>query len=293
VMLLAGEKSIREVIAFPKTTAAQDLMAESPSEVDAPQEDALELMAAWPRLPKICWSLAGYCDDLLRIVQSECLLSTQPVDNHFQQAMAIILGKASGDARAAVKLAKAGYGPQSAGLCRSLVEGAINSRYIEKDPENRGDAFLKSIHDEKPRLIKRLNRHPHSMEVSEAIKEHKDLGTRSGWPDNVAARAHDVEDPSYSYDLVFMMLSQLLHSNVISVAGRLREIEPGHWVMESQKSAQWVDTALFTAFVYFQSIVEVAYKAFGLPLTNVRTVTQRFEAFNAQHANQVSESPTP
>jgi aspartyl-tRNA synthetase len=34
VMLLAGEKSIRDVIAFPKTTAAQDLMAESPSEID-------------------------------------------------------------------------------------------------------------------------------------------------------------------------------------------------------------------------------------------------------------------
>jgi len=40
-MLLAGEKSIREVIAFPKTTAAQDLMAESPSEVDAAQLDEL------------------------------------------------------------------------------------------------------------------------------------------------------------------------------------------------------------------------------------------------------------
>ncbi len=37
VMLLAGEKSIREVIAFPKTTAAQDLMAESPSVVDGNQ----------------------------------------------------------------------------------------------------------------------------------------------------------------------------------------------------------------------------------------------------------------
>ncbi|HKV55312.1 MAG TPA: aspartate--tRNA ligase, partial [Candidatus Binataceae bacterium] len=41
VALLAGEKSIREVIVFPKTTAAQDLMAESPSEVDAAQLDEL------------------------------------------------------------------------------------------------------------------------------------------------------------------------------------------------------------------------------------------------------------
>jgi aspartyl-tRNA synthetase len=41
VMLLAGEKSIREVIAFPKTTAAQDLMADSPSSVDTAQLDGL------------------------------------------------------------------------------------------------------------------------------------------------------------------------------------------------------------------------------------------------------------
>jgi aspartyl-tRNA synthetase len=41
VMLLAGEKSIREVIAFAKTTAAVDLMAESPSSVDKDQLDQL------------------------------------------------------------------------------------------------------------------------------------------------------------------------------------------------------------------------------------------------------------
>jgi aspartyl-tRNA synthetase len=43
IQLLAGEKSLRDVIAFPKTTAAQDLMAESPSTVDQNQLDDLHI----------------------------------------------------------------------------------------------------------------------------------------------------------------------------------------------------------------------------------------------------------
>jgi aspartyl-tRNA synthetase len=43
VMLLAGEESIREVIPFPKTTSALDLMTSSPSEVGERQLDELGL----------------------------------------------------------------------------------------------------------------------------------------------------------------------------------------------------------------------------------------------------------
>jgi aspartyl-tRNA synthetase len=48
-MLLAGEKSIREVIAFPKTTAAVDLMADSPSGVSTDQLDELGIALRKPK----------------------------------------------------------------------------------------------------------------------------------------------------------------------------------------------------------------------------------------------------
>ncbi len=49
VMLLAGEKSLRDVIAFPKTAKAQDLMAESPSVVDTSQLDDLGIAIKEPQ----------------------------------------------------------------------------------------------------------------------------------------------------------------------------------------------------------------------------------------------------
>jgi aspartyl-tRNA synthetase len=46
VMLMAGEPNIREVIAFPKTQRAADLMAGAPSEVDSKQLEELHIQVS-------------------------------------------------------------------------------------------------------------------------------------------------------------------------------------------------------------------------------------------------------
>ena len=77
VMLLAGEKSIREVIAFPKTTAAQDLMADSPSRVDADQLDNLGIarIAIGRRNEPIMWELEWiWCTRGVKIYGIDCVL---------------------------------------------------------------------------------------------------------------------------------------------------------------------------------------------------------------------------
>ncbi|MDQ2918832.1 MAG: aspartate--tRNA ligase, partial [Verrucomicrobiota bacterium] len=46
VMLICGKESIREVIAFPKNNRGQDLMSQSPSDVDARQLRDLSIKLA-------------------------------------------------------------------------------------------------------------------------------------------------------------------------------------------------------------------------------------------------------
>src|SRR5207245_7357789 len=104
VMLLAGEKSVREVIAFAKTTAAQDLMADSPSAVDAPQEEELEIMAAFPGLNGQNWALAELCDQLTSLADRNLFRSVLPKENHFQESISLIASKAFDDARAVARL---------------------------------------------------------------------------------------------------------------------------------------------------------------------------------------------
>ncbi len=284
VALLAGEKSIREVIAFPKTAKAQDLMAEAPSAIEAPQEEELELMSAFPLLSPRCWALANLSDRLIRIMDKEFLTRLLPGDTAFHQAMALIAAKARDDARAAIRLAKAGYGPEAAALCRALVEAAINSEYIAQDPAVRAKQFLDSLRDQSRLLAKRLRSHQPSEDVRRALEEVESIEVQSGWPRSLAERAHAVQNPSYHYDIVFLLLSQQVHSSVAALAGKVHQAGPTQFDIRIGRGEEWVDTALATVFMYLSPIMNVVYRAFGLDMKNLEDIAQEFHQF--PHADQ-------
>jgi aspartyl-tRNA synthetase len=277
-MLLAGEKSLREVIAFPKTTGAQDLMAESPSSIDALQEEELELMAAFADLPTRCWELAELCDKLLRTVQNSLLHEPIPANTYLQQAMSLIITKAWADGRSAVKVAKAGYGPQAAGLSRSVVEAAINTAYIQEDPELRARAFLDSDREWKARFVRTIRPYltdPQELAKLEGIRE--EIGKKSGWPQRIADRAHQVKELTirHAYDVTFQLLSDAVHSGLRRAAGNLKEERPGSFSLLIGPSPEGVEMPLVTVFFYFLYVARVAFDAFQLnknPLDELATL---------------------
>ena len=284
---VAGATSLRDVIAFPKTAAAQDLMADAPSPIESPQESELGLLVAYHGLDRTCWDLANYADRLTDLIDIEVFGEGSGdgivgADTSFQQAMALILVKARDDARAAVQLAKAGYGVQSAGVCRSIVESSINARYIDGDRERRAAAFLMSVAEDTKKLGKSLGRHHTDEETAELIREAQRIEEKSGWPRQVIERVRAVEESSYTYEIVFHLLSQIVHSKASSSAGRVMKQAEGRLSIGYGKSDEWVSTALATVSIYLFEILRIAQGAFSLDEKKLNQFEKEFNAFHGR-----------
>ena len=194
--------------------------------------------------------------------------------------MSLILAKSHDDARAVIRLSKAGYGRQAAGLSRSLVESAINSRFIELDPKTHGKAFLKSIHESNRRLVRRLTPHASTDEMRNAIYSVGMMETESGWPSMLRDRANAIGKPMYLYDVVYLMLSQILHSDVTSLAASLSEEVPGQFKLQIGRRNDWVEQALATCFMGLYDIAWVGYRAFELGQSRIETLAEEFKRFS-------------
>jgi len=222
-------------------------MAESPSDVDRPQLEELETMAAYPNLDSHNWALANLCDRLWNRVERE---TTGTISRYtsFQQAMSLILAKSHDDARAVIRLSKSGYGVQAAALSRSLIEAAINSGYIELKPEDHGRAFIKSLQDSNQRLAKRMKPHASTDEVRNLIKTAEDIQTESGWPRTLSQRAEFL--PSRTTCMMWLILWS--RSSFTQTLPRCRTTvgrTHGQFNLQIGLVMEWVAQALATCFI--------------------------------------------
>jgi len=194
--------------------------------------------------------------------------------------MALIISKTQDDARCVIRLGKAGYGMQAAGLSRSVVESAINSLYLHLDPEKHGKAYLQSIDESNRRLAKGFKPHASDDEVAEVSRTVESIANESGWPNSIEQRVQAVGQPMFLYDVVYLQLSQILQGDIAASAGKLKEDEHGNLKTSIGRSNHWVTRAFVTCFLGAFVIAQVAYKAFELDQSRLEECSKKFQELN-------------
>ncbi|MGH9555252.1 MAG: amino acid--tRNA ligase-related protein, partial [Terriglobales bacterium] len=276
VMMLAGADSLREVIPFPKTARAVDLMVDAPSYIEQPQEDELELMSAWWGLTKQDWDLAFLCDELLKHIERTVYSRDLPYDTQLHRAINFILARSIDDAHGAIRLAKAGYGAQSGAVCRALLEGAINASYVAGDPEIRSAAFMETVKADAVRLARAIVRHGQVPETHPIIEQALGLKAGQGWPAAIRTRIEQSGKMASNYAMVFGMLSSLVHPSITVYAGQVSWLTENQLRLRIGRGRDGVEFSLFTVFLSLHQIASVAFPAFGLSMEVVEQLATRF-----------------
>jgi aspartyl-tRNA synthetase len=277
VMLLAGADSLREVIPFPKTAKAVDLMVDAPSHIEQPQENELELMSAWWGLEKQDWELAYACDEVLSYVEREVFGHPLPYDTAFQRAMNFILARAVDDARGAVHLAKAGYGVQAGAVCRSLLEGAINASYIAGDPEARATEFLGTIEKEAHHLARSILAHGVTGRDHPVLAKGLSITVSTTWPRTIQERIEKAGEMRANYKLMFAMLSQLVHPSINVFAERFERTKESQFSLRIGRGREGVELALVTVFLSLYQVASPALNAFGHSNEQLEALLEKFK----------------
>jgi hypothetical protein len=288
VMILASADSLREVIPFPKTARAVDMMVDAPSAVETPQEDQLELMAAWPHLSTEDWSIAKLCDDLFSAIDYELgRLSKLQKANPWELAFLCILSKGYNDGRAAVRLAKSGYGPQAAALSRAVLEGAINARFVEFDTQKNGPKLLATIKQETFQLASDLlTRNPSFASIGvihDAIERPPD----SSWP-SLAERLDEVGEHRARFEAAWTALSDFAEYRIGSLASIAR-VEDNRISIRLGRGGEVVNLALTATFDFLWDSADAALRSFGASPKALGTLRERF----TRQLMQNSKSPSP
>src|SRR5205085_2594278 len=147
-------------------------------------------------------------------------------------------------------------------LCRSLVESTINCLYVKADPEARARAFVHSITPDVQKLAEKLRRTSPTQEVLEAFEKAEQLTKQAGWPRTVRERLQAIPEPDRStYDLLFTMLSQVVHSSVSSVSGMYSQDQSGISIALGP-SRHDIELALMIVIDFFRVIAFTAFQAF-------------------------------
>jgi hypothetical protein len=277
VMLLAGAESLREVIPFPKTADAVDLMVKAPTAVSEDQLNDLGLMPTFWALTPDHWKLIKVAERVIAIFEKLIIGPTFQYRSDFQRAMVVIAARGYNDAKAALRLIKSGYGHQAAGVCRSIVEGSINALYIQAKPETRAKAFLQSVTPEIHRMAHKLKRTSPSEEVMAAFEKAMEYSDSGQWPKQASQRIREVVGENSGLELVYTMLSQVVHSSISSAAGIYKEDHRGI-EMSVGPSPDEIELMLMVLIDFFRPIAEASFKAFDVEPADFDAIIGAFNA---------------